>query len=86
MRYEKKFDQSLRVVNYVPTEHAEKLRQALGEAGAGRIGNYSHCSFSVEGVGRFLGNENSSPGTTLKLVTRASYVLNVQQPSARKGS
>ena len=37
------------------------MRQALGEAGAGKIGNYDSCSFSLRGVGRFRGNENSNP-------------------------
>jgi hypothetical protein len=45
----------------VPIEHAEKLRKALGEAGAGVWGNYSHCSFSYTGTGRFFPNEGANP-------------------------
>jgi hypothetical protein len=41
------------LVIYVPTEAAHAVRQAIGDAGAGRLGNYSHCSFSLEGTGRF---------------------------------
>jgi hypothetical protein len=41
------------LVIYVPTEAADAVRQAIGDAGAGRLGSYSHCSFSVEGTGRF---------------------------------
>ena len=41
------------LVIYVPTESAHALRQAIGDAGAGRLGSYSHCSFSLEGTGRF---------------------------------
>jgi len=37
------------------------VRRALGEAGAGKIGNYDFCSFSSRGIGRFRGNENSNP-------------------------
>lgn len=37
------------------------VREALGNAGAGKIGNYDFCSFSTRGVGRFRGNENSNP-------------------------
>ena len=33
----------------------------MGDAGAGRIGNYEHCSFSIHGEGRFVGNEDSHP-------------------------
>src|SRR5690606_8910295 len=50
-----------KLVTYVPTENAETLRQALFKVGAGSIGNYDHCSYSVEGIGSFKGNENSNP-------------------------
>jgi hypothetical protein len=43
-----------KIVVYVPETHGEAVRAASGEAGAGRIGNYAHCSFTVKGVGRFL--------------------------------
>lgn len=45
----------------VPLSHADTLRQALGDAGAGQVGNYSHCSFSVRGTGRFLPNAAANP-------------------------
>lgn len=41
------------LVIYVPLEAAQAVRQAIGDAGAGRLGNYSHCSFSTGGTGRF---------------------------------
>ena len=50
-----------KLVSFVPTEHAESVRKALFEAGGGNIGNYTECSFNVEGTGTFRGNENSSP-------------------------
>ncbi len=46
---------------YVPILEIEKVKSALFEAGAGHIGNYDQCSFSVEGKGTFRGNENSTP-------------------------
>lgn len=46
---------------YVPLSHADAVRRAIGEAGAGIFGNYSHCSFSTRGIGRFKGNESASP-------------------------
>ncbi len=46
---------------YAPNDHAEKVREALFKVGAGSIGNYSHCSFNVEGTGSFKGNEESNP-------------------------
>lgn len=48
------------IVN-VPLSHADALRDALGKAGAGRIGNYSHCSFSIRGTGRFLPSDQANP-------------------------
>lgn len=49
------------LVIYVPTEAAPAVRQALGDAGAGRLGNYSHCSFSLEGTGRFTPLPGANP-------------------------
>jgi len=50
-----------KIVVYVPKSHGDVLRQALGDAGAGKIGNYSHCTFTLEGVGRFLPKEGANP-------------------------
>jgi hypothetical protein len=52
---------NVKLVVFVPVSHAENVREALGNAGAGKIGNYDFCSFSVRGFGRFHGNENSNP-------------------------
>lgn len=50
-----------KLTTYVPKNNAEALRTALFKAGAGTIGNYSNCSFNTEGVGTYLGNEQSNP-------------------------
>lgn len=52
---------NVRFVVFVPESHADIIRKVLGEAGAGKIGNYDFCSFSIKGIGRFQGNENSNP-------------------------
>ena len=49
------------LTTYVPEKHKEELLNALHQAGAGSIGNYSLCSFSTKGYGQFYGNKNSSP-------------------------
>ena len=49
------------LIIYVPTESAHAVRQAIGDAGAGRLGNYSHCSFSLEGTGRFTPLPGAQP-------------------------
>jgi len=48
-------------VIYVPRESAEAVREAVFAAGAGHIGDYSHCSWSVSGIGQFLPHEGASP-------------------------
>lgn len=53
--------QNVKLVIFTPLSHADIVREALGNAGAGIIGNYDFCSFSTRGVGRFRGNENSNP-------------------------
>ena len=50
-----------KLVVFVPTTHADAVREALGNAGAGKIGNYSFCSFSTKGTGRFLPGEGATP-------------------------
>jgi hypothetical protein len=51
----------VKLVVYVPETHANTVREALGAAGAGKVGDYSHCSFSVKGTGRFLPLETARP-------------------------
>ncbi len=50
-----------KIVVYVPEGHAPKLREAMAVAGAGIIGNYTHCSFTIKGTGRFKPNERANP-------------------------
>jgi dinuclear metal center YbgI/SA1388 family protein len=46
---------------FVPFEHTKKVQDALFEAGAGQIGNYSGCSFQSTGQGTFNPNEHTDP-------------------------
>lgn len=48
-------------VIYVPKEDADAVRNAIFAAGAGHIGDYSHCSWSVTGIGQFLPHEGATP-------------------------
>jgi len=48
-------------VIYLPRENAEAVQAAVFEAGAGHIGDYSHCSWSVTGIGQFLPHDGASP-------------------------
>lgn len=51
----------VKIVVFVPEENADEMREALGKAGAGRIGEYSFCSFSIKGIGRFKPSDKASP-------------------------
>ena len=46
---------------YVPENSVEKVKQALFDAGAGRIGNYDSCCWQTTGTGQFRPLENSNP-------------------------
>ncbi|RVT77536.1 Nif3-like dinuclear metal center hexameric protein [Flavobacterium sufflavum] len=50
-----------KLITYTIPENAEKVRNALFEAGAGNIGNYEDCSFNSKGIGTYMGNEHSNP-------------------------
>ena len=52
---------TIKVVVFIPETHADVVRKAMGEAGAGVIGNYKFCSYSVKGIGRFIPSENAHP-------------------------
>ncbi len=52
-----------KLVTFCPKDHAERVRQAIFDAGAGHIGNYDCCSFNVSGQGSFRGGEGSNPFT-----------------------
>jgi hypothetical protein len=51
----------VKIVVFVPVTHADAVRQALGDAGAGMIGNYHHCSISIKGIGRFTPGKGAQP-------------------------
>jgi dinuclear metal center YbgI/SA1388 family protein len=51
----------LKLVTYIPESHLDKVSNAIFDAGAGSIGNYDRCGFTVEGTGSFRGNEHTDP-------------------------
>ncbi|GAA4466421.1 Nif3-like dinuclear metal center hexameric protein [Nibrella saemangeumensis] len=50
-----------KLVTFVPVADTQKVLDALYEAGAGEIGQYSHCSFRVEGFGTFKPEAGADP-------------------------
>lgn len=51
----------LKLAVFIPSGHLEAVRDAVAEAGAGWIGNYSHCTFATPGTGTFMPRAGSDP-------------------------
>lgn len=51
----------VKIAVYVPCSHASMLREVLAEHGAGKMGDYDCCSFSVKGTGRFRALKGARP-------------------------
>src|SRR5262245_25408912 len=52
---------AFKLVWFVPEESLDATREAAFGAGAGRIGDYEHCSWYTAGIGTFLGGEGTDP-------------------------
>ncbi|SDI94945.1 Nif3-like dinuclear metal center hexameric protein [Salimicrobium halophilum] len=50
-----------KVAVHIPVEHAERLRSAISDAGAGHLGDYSHCTFQIAGEGTFKPLDGADP-------------------------
>lgn len=50
-----------KLIVFIPLDATDKVLKAIYEAGAGNIGNYSECSFQLEGTGTFRPNEEANP-------------------------
>ena len=70
-------DKFYKVVVFVPEEAVERVRNAMAEAGAGRIGQYTHCSFRTPGIGSFVPLPTAQPyiGTRGELEEVEEYRL-----------
>ena len=54
-------EQFLKLVVFIPAGHEDRIRDALAGAGAGQIGDYSHCTFQLTGTGTFKPGEGTDP-------------------------
>lgn len=74
---------NVKLIIFTPLSHGDIVRETLGNAGAGKIGNYDFCSFSTRGTGRYRGNENSTPaiGDPLKYESVDEERIEVVLPS-----
>lgn len=73
-----------KLVVFVPEGYQDSLREAMGDSGAGWIGNYSHCTFMALGTGSFNPLEGSNPfiGKTGKLEEVPEYRLETIVPES----
>lgn len=51
----------VKIIVTIPEENVEEIRNAICEAGAGIIGNYTYCSMSTKCVGTFMPNDEANP-------------------------
>ncbi len=60
---------------FIPDTHVEEVKEALFKKGAGRLGQYDHCSWQVLGEGQFRPLEGSNPflGELLEVKKVAEY-------------
>ncbi len=71
-----------KIAVFVPEQSVQHVLEAMAKAGAGVIGEYSHCSFQINGRGTFLGSEQSNPtvGTKGKLESAEEVRLEMILP------
>jgi dinuclear metal center YbgI/SA1388 family protein len=79
---------SVKVVTFVPAEAADRVADRMAAAGAGVIGNYTHCSFRTEGTGTFFAGEGTTPaaGQEGTLNREAEIRLEMVAPRSREGA
>jgi dinuclear metal center YbgI/SA1388 family protein len=51
----------IKLVTFIPEDHLDKVREAVFDAGAGFIGKYDRCGFTVSGTGSFRAGEGTNP-------------------------
>jgi len=51
----------VKIIVTSPMESINEIRQVMVDAGAGVIGNYTHCTLLTDCIGTFKGNDKSSP-------------------------
>ena len=76
----------LKIVTFVPSSHAEAVKQAMWSAGAGKIGNYDSCSYTMSGSGTFRALDGATPfvGTVGEHHTESEERVEVILPRWRK--
>ncbi|MDX2301611.1 MAG: Nif3-like dinuclear metal center hexameric protein [Microscillaceae bacterium] len=73
----------MKLTTFVPASHTSEVLSALGQAGAGQIGEYKNCSFRVLGTGTFQPSEKANPyiGTANQLEEVEEHRIEVIFPN-----
>ena len=79
-------DKLAKLVTFIPRDSVQQVLSAVYAAGAGQVGEYKNCSFSVEGTGSFIPGENASPhiGSPLQAESVEEVRVEVLLPSYRQ--
>ena len=77
-----------KLTTYIPRTHSKVLLEGLFKAGAGSIGNYSECSFTVDGTGSYKAGRNANPvkGKKGELHLEEETQINVTFPKSKEKS
>ena len=54
-------NKTVKLVVFVPETHADIVRETLGKAGAGIVGDYKYNTFSIKGISRFIPMQGAHP-------------------------
>ncbi len=76
----------VKIVTFAPADAIDRIADALGGVGAGRIGNYAACSFRTDGTGTFLPGDRSRPavGVSGRLNHESETRLEMVAPASRR--
>lgn len=77
-----------KITSYVPIDHADEVRSAIADAGAGALGDYDACSFSTTGTGRFRPLPGAEPfvGAEGELTAVEEVRIEAVLPRARRSA
>jgi dinuclear metal center YbgI/SA1388 family protein len=85
---ESRAGERVKLVTFVPAGDTMKVLDAVADAGAGVIGEYTHCSFRVRGTGTFLPSDRAHPavGEAGALNEVEEDRLEIVVPAERQGA
>lgn len=66
------------IATTVPETHLHTVLEAIASTGAGVVGHYTHCSFSVAGIGRFKPDDAANPAVGARLIINEEPEIRVE--------